>query len=119
MGASLAAVLVPLYQNDDRRREQREQQLLTDWTVSKEAYRVSSRLWKVGESVRTSFEAPPSLESVIRAKEATAPILGPVAGAAGAVLCQAATEWLSGHEESEGQAGQADAAPIPGPDPSV
>lgn len=58
--------------------------------------------------------ASPSLEALGRAKGAPASVSGPVARAAGAVLCQAAAQRLPGAQGHESQAGQQAAAQVPG-----
>jgi hypothetical protein len=64
-------------------------------------------------------DAPPPLEVDRVAEGAPAPVPGAIARIGGTLLCQTAAQWLSGHEEPEGQAGQADAAQVPGIDPAV
>src|SRR5690606_557892 len=59
-------------------------------------------------------DASPSLDIDGLAKATPAPVFGAIARASSAVLCQTATERLSGHEEPEGQASQAVAAQVPG-----
>src|SRR5690606_35647113 len=48
-----------------------------------------------------------------------ASVPGPVARAAGTVLCQAAIEWISRDETSQAQASQTAIAQVPGVDPTV
>lgn len=59
VGATVAAVTVPLYQNWDRRREQRLNQLLADWAIAEEIHRVSGRLRDIAQLLRTARATPP------------------------------------------------------------
>ncbi|GAA0773665.1 hypothetical protein GCM10009108_04110 [Castellaniella ginsengisoli] len=62
VGTAVAAVAVPLYQNWDRRREQRIAQLLTDWALSEEVHRISYRLRELGKALATSWALPSARE---------------------------------------------------------
>lgn len=53
VGAVVAAIAVPLYQNWDRRREQRREQLKLEWALSEEVYRISSRLCEIGNALQS------------------------------------------------------------------
>lgn len=52
IGATLLAATVPLYQNWDRRRERTIQQLSSEWNISEEVYRISTRLIGIAENIK-------------------------------------------------------------------
>lgn len=64
VGAVIAAVAVPLYQNWDRRREQEHNQLLTDWALAEEMNRISARLKDIAKSLSDPSSLPSEAEIV-------------------------------------------------------
>ncbi|QKQ53277.1 hypothetical protein [Achromobacter xylosoxidans] len=59
VGATVAAVAVPMYQNWDRRREQRLNQLLADWAIAEEVHRVSGRVRDIAGRLQDIRNTPP------------------------------------------------------------
>lgn len=60
VGAVFAAILVPLFQNRDRRREQRRDKLQSEWSVAEGVYRISARLCEIANCMKKSV-SPQSL----------------------------------------------------------
>jgi len=63
VGATVAAVAVPMYQNWERRREQRVNDLLVQWAIAEEVHRLSAKVRDAAESL-FCLQTVPSLVGV-------------------------------------------------------
>lgn len=58
VGATVVAVAVPMYQNWERKREQRLNQLLAEWAIAEEVHRLSAKIRDTAKSLLNNQTVP-------------------------------------------------------------